>query len=405
LQATAGGQLKSLNIQGGQCVKKGDILATIQPIELQQRLQLARQKLLQLQAQAQTSTVLSEQRMQVERAAIASSQTSIQHRLQDTIALTPVLKVKGVDAIKEQRRSLQQRLQDAQYLVPVMEKRFEGRKALVDKGAISKDSLLQIEQEYIQARQSVADLKAQLKQLDVQSTEAERQYLENLRSVGDLQVQLRELNTRGKKLEQEDVEASNQRSLSIQEARREIIGLEDSIKNQSHILSAQDGCVTELTATVGQVVQPGLRLGSLRVNNNNSSMTSISFLPVKDGKQIKPGMTISITPDTVQRERFGGILGKITSVSSLPITRDGATAVIGNSEVATSLISGEGAVIQVDAKLVEDKSNISGYKWSSSKGPESKITPGTTNTVRVTVEERAPLTFVMPLLREFSGLK
>ncbi|NES67365.1 MAG: NHLP bacteriocin system secretion protein, partial [Okeania sp. SIO2D1] len=47
---------------------------------------------------------------------------------------------------------------------------------------------------------------------------------------------------------------------------------------------------------------------------------------------------------------------------------------------------------------------FSGYQWSSSKGPQQKLTAGTTTTTRVRVEERAPITFVLPILREWSGI-
>ena len=47
---------------------------------------------------------------------------------------------------------------------------------------------------------------------------------------------------------------------------------------------------------------------------------------------------------------------------------------------------------------------FSGYKWSSSERAQLKISPGTTTTVRVTVEERSPMTFILPILREWSGL-
>jgi HlyD family secretion protein len=116
-------------------------------------------------------------------------------------------------------------------------------------------------------------------------------------------------------------------------------------------------------------------------------------------------MAIAITPDTVQRERFGGIVAEVTEVSKLPITRAGATAVIGNSEMVQTLVGETGAVMEVNTKLVTDPTTVSGYKWSSSKGPASKITPGTTATVRVTVEERAPITFVLPFLRDLLGIK
>ena len=115
-------------------------------------------------------------------------------------------------------------------------------------------------------------------------------------------------------------------------------------------------------------------------------------------------MPILITPDTVKRSRFGGIIGEITQVSALPITSEGATSVVGNPEIVAQLMGESGGKIEAIAKLKIDETTFSGYDWSSSKGPNLEISPGTTTTVRVTVEERSPISFVLPILREWSGI-
>lgn len=404
LQANTAGQLSSLNVRPGQCVQKDEVLATIDPIDLKQQLRLAQGKLGQLQSQAQNSLALTTQRMQIEKSGLETTRLSLMQRLNDTRSLTPVLQSKGIDALEEQRRSLVQRFNDAQVLVPVMLQRWENRKKLVAEGAIPRETLLEVEQQYVQSRQTVADIAAQLKKLDVESTQTERQYLENLRSAGDLQAQLQELETKSKRLDQESLEAQTQRDREVQDVNREITRLEQQIATGSKIVSAQSGCILEVTATPGQVVQPGLKLGNMQAASQDATLSGILYFPVKDGKQIQPGMSIAITPDTAQRERFGGVVAKVKDVSVLPVTREGVTAVIGNPEVAQALMSA-GAVIEVNATLERDDRTVSGYKWSSSKGPDTKITSGTTATARATVEARAPITFVMPFLRDLVGLK
>lgn len=403
-QSNISGQLKSLNIKGGQCVQKDDVLATVDPIDLREQLQLSRGKLTQLQAQAENSSALSSQRMELERSAIAASRMSLVQRLQDSRTLTPILQVKGLDAIQGQRRSLQQRLQDSQTLVPVMQARLEERRILQAQGAIPKDSMLQVEQEYTQARQSVAEIEAQLQELDVKSTETDRQYLENLRASSDLQAQLQELDTQGKRLDQENLETTTQRTKEIQEVSREVAHLEQQITHSSRIVSAQAGCILEVNTAVGQVVQTGANLGKMQIAGQGNAMMGISYFAIKDGKQVKPGMAIAITPDTVQRERFGGIQGKVTEVSALPVTKEGVLSVIGNAEVVQTLLA-QGAVVEIAAYLEADAKTMSGYRWSSSKGPDAKITPGTTASVRVTIEERAPITFLLPFLQALGGFK
>ena len=82
----------------------------------------------------------------------------------------------------------------------------------------------------------------------------------------------------------------------------------------------------------------------------------------------------------------------------------GAASVVGNPELADQLIGQEGGKIEVVARLNSDPSTFSGYQWSSSDGPDLQLTLGTTTTARVSVEERAPITFLLPILREWSGI-
>lgn len=114
-------------------------------------------------------------------------------------------------------------------------------------------------------------------------------------------------------------------------------------------------------------------------------------------------MKLQITPSTVKRERFGGIVGTITKISAFPITKEGASNLVGNPEIVESLIS-QGPHVQILAELQPDTSTFSGYQWSSSKGPQMKMSSGTTASVRVTVEEQAPITFVFPILKSWSGI-
>ena len=460
LQSPIAGQLESLNVSNGKCVKKNEILATINPVQEREQLRLAKEKLTQLQKQATDASLMFSQRIELEKSAILASQNSLQKRLQDIQAMTPILKgkglnaiakqqeslqkrlqelqafspslkEKGITAIKEQRISLQKRLKDVHALIPVLQERLKKRHELAADGVISTDSVLELEQEYQQKVQSIAELQAQLKQLDLtevetqqsyqqnvneigdlqaqlqelelQSVKVDTEYLANLRSINEIQAQLQELNTKAKRLEQESLESANLRNKEIQEVNREIIKLEQQVIENSHILSSQNGCILELTAAVGQVVQPGTTLGNMRIGSQGKLDIALAYFPIKDGKQIKPNMAILITPDTVQRERFGGIVGKVNAVSPLPVTAEGTVALIGHSEVVKSLIGESGAAIQITANLAKDAGNPSGYKWSSSKGPESQITPGTTATIQVTIEERAPITFLLPFLRELAG--
>jgi HlyD family secretion protein len=461
IQSAISGQLTTLNIREGDCVEKDAILATIDPALLKQQLQQEQDKLNQLQQQYQQTNLLREQRTLLEQETILAEQNSLEQqlrdtqqltpslrnegmnaiveqrrsleqRLQETQSLTPMLQQKGLDAITQERLSLQQQLQDAEELLPVLKQRLEQQQELQQEGAISAERVLQAEQDYREIRQQISDIQAQLKQLEVretelqqqylensnqirdsqtqlqqlqvQETELQQQYLENINQISQLQAQLEELNTRSKRLEQENTEAINTQQNEIQTVQQNIARLEKEVNDNSTIKSAHGGCILELTATAGQYVNPGTVLGSFQRQGETAKLLNITYFAVKDGKIIKPGMNVLMTPDTIKRERYGGIVGKVTSISAFPVTSEGAISVVGNAEIAQQLMGEAGGKVEVIAEFNSNSDTLSGYQWSSSQGPSLEISSGTTTTTRVTIEERSPISFILPIIREWTGI-
>jgi HlyD family secretion protein len=405
LQSKSSGQLLALNVNVGDIVKKGDVLATLDQADLLKQLQLARAKLTQLQEQDRNTSLVQVQRNELDKKAIQEQRQSLQQRLKIVQDLTPILREKGLESIGRDRQNLQRRLQSLQELLPTLKKRLDNRQWLFKEGAVADDTVLQARQEYLDALANIDEAESQLKQLDVKEADALRQYLSNLNEIKNIQAQLQEQNTKEANIAQQDLENSTNRKKEIQEAEREVARLELELSNNSQIISQHSGRVLEITVNPGQVVDAGTRLGSINAENSSSKLVGITYFPVGDGKKIQPGMTLQITPQTVKRERFGGILGNVTTVSPFPITKEAAANLVGNPEVVEGLVSDkQEGVMQVFGELELEPTNFTGYKWSSSSGPQLKISPGTTTVVRVKVEERAPITFVLPILRSYSGI-
>ena len=403
-QSSVAGQLQALHVKVGDCVQRYQILATMEPTGVKQ-LGLLEEKRTQLQSQVQDTFAISRQRATTEQQAITANRSTLEQRLKDTLALTPILRTRGLEAQQEQCHSLEQRLENAHSLLPILKNRLEERQRLSNQGAISKDTVLQLQLDYTKAQETIAEIETELKQLAVKSTETEQQYLDNLNQVSQLEAQLRELDNKATQSDQQSLAIKTQGDRELQDVNREIARLKQQMAGSSQIISTQAGCIIELNASLGQVLEPGVRLGYLQVTGQDPTLKGLSYLAVKDGKQVKAGMTMIITPDTIQRERFGGILGRVEKVATLPSTREGIIAAIGNAEVAQALLKTSSAVIEIEAVLQKDQTTESGYEWSSSQGTTDQITSGTTATVRITIEERAPITFVFPFLREVGGAK
>ena len=79
------------------------------------------------------------------------------------------------------------------------------------------------------------------------------------------------------------------------------------------------------------------------------------------------------------------------------------TRLIGNEALVTKLMK-EGPPIQVIVALERDPKTPTGYRWSSSRGPNLKISSGTLATGSIVVKEDRPVSLVIPTVREKLGV-
>ncbi|MEH1870157.1 NHLP bacteriocin system secretion protein [Nostoc sp.] len=405
LQSTGSGQLLSLNVKVGDVVTQGQVLGTINQAQLNKELQQQRDKLIQLQVQDRSISLLQSQSSDQENKSIDKQHLTLEQSLKITQSLTPVIKEKALVALQLNRQNLQRRLQTLQVLLPTYKQRLDNRQSLFKVGAVSDDTVLQARQDYLNNIANLDDAKSQIRQADIKEADAQRQYLEEVNSMKDLQAQLQQLNSKKATQAQQDEESSTNRKNQIQDVTRTIAKLEFELKDNSQIISKHNGRILEITLTPGQVVNSGTRIASIAAEDSSSRLTSVTFFSVGDGKKIKPGMELQITPQTAKRERFGGIVGTATTISAFPISKEAVANVIGNPEIVQGLVStNQAGLLQVFADMQLDPKTFSGYKWSSSTGPRLKISSGTTTDVRVKIEERAPITYIFPILRSISGI-
>jgi HlyD family secretion protein len=416
IQSPASGRLRQLNVQVNSLVRQGDLIAMIDQPELQKQIQQQQLKLVELEQQSNTLVDTEDQRDRLELESLVQQRQNLQQQIFNTEKLlpqlkplTPTLRVKELESAGQQKINLTARLGDAKRLDSVLKTRLDNRQRLFEGGALTQDAVLEAEQTYLSNLRSISELESQLSQLQVKLVQVERtsiddrnRLLELQSKKGDLQRQLQDLDTRVKTIQQRKLETGSQRSNSVEDTRRSLNLLRVQMQQQSQIRSPISGKISELPVKVGQVISAGTQLGLIATNNQTQELQGLAFFPVQDGKKIRPGMAMQITPTTIKRERFGGVKGVVESVTEFSITKQEMAALIGNAEVVQSL--GAGPFIGIYGKLKASPQTFTGYEWSSSKGPQLKLTPGTTANAMVTLENRTPLSFVFPILREFTGL-
>jgi multidrug efflux pump subunit AcrA (membrane-fusion protein) len=167
----------------------------------------------------------------------------------------------------------------------------------------------------------------------------------------------------------------------------------------ARVISPYAGQVLELRTSTGSVVNVGSPVVSLEaLHQGQKKLEAVLFLEAGDGKKVRPGMLAEITPSTVKREEFGFIPSLVTSVSKFPATQQGMMLTLGSEELVKQF--SQSPVIEVRIELVEDPTSPSGYQWSS-KGPDVSIEDGTLCSANIVVEQRRPISLVIPLFKKW----
>lgn len=222
---------------------------------------------------------------------------------------------------------------------------------------------------------------------------------------------------------QESVERSKVQLIQTEQQSKEFIDkwetrlkdLEIKIRSEQHennklfkqlesitqILSPVDGTVLNLQKTVGDFVNKGDSVATL--SSTHGTIDAIIFVNPEEGKKIKIGMTVLVTPSFIKSEEFGGIYAEVTSVSDIPANKNRMMAVLQNENLAKILSPNDHPPIEVRARLKVDPRTFSGFAWSSSKGPRQKITSGILLNARILVRKQSPFSLIIPALHKVMG--
>ena len=349
VQSQAPGLVEKVSVKPGDQLQEGDIVAVLQQPALEQLLQQAKENYDEIN---KTNSEALEANQNQFLAQLAS--------------------------IERQKQLLTEGKELSGNVNQSLEKRNQALLELAKDNLVSSEMLLQSESSLVEIKTKMAGYDAQIQALDLSLEQAKQKNI------------------------QTEFTLKNQ----IDESRRAVEKMELQLENNRHIRSKSGGKVMQLMVSAGTAVAFGTPVLSVATDESTQAMKNLCYFSVKDGKKIKPGMTIQVTPSTVKRERYGSIVGKVVSVFSFPVSQEAAMNIVGSKELAFAL-TGQGAMIEVETELqgASSPDSESGYEWTS-RNPPVAVSQGTTTVNRVRVDDRAPITYVLPLLRTwFQGQK
>ncbi|MEE2899670.1 MAG: NHLP bacteriocin system secretion protein [Gemmatimonadota bacterium] len=215
-----------------------------------------------------------------------------------------------------------------------------------------------------------------------------------------LHLQLQNNDLRRLLLENRSVETMDQMDERIREAERTLQSLTLELERTSIVLSPYRGYVREFRTDVGQLTTAGQAIVSLEMVD--APLHAVIFIPT-EGKRIQSGMEAHVSPATVRREEYGFMIGEVSFVSAQPATPAGMRRTL-NNDILVQELSAFGAPFVVEVSLERDEATVSGFRWSSRRGPPVSVESGMSVSVDVVVARRRPISLVLPIFRNALGL-
>ncbi|SMF04077.1 NHLM bacteriocin system secretion protein [Tistlia consotensis] len=343
LTAPSGGRLERLAVRAGSRVSKGDLIAVL-------RVGTDREDLRGAQR------LLSSLRQERDRREKAVHQEIEQRK--ETAKAT-------IQSLEDKAAVLEQRVKDYRPYLAELEKQMK-------QGLVLRDRVEQVRSDLNNARVDLATAHS-----DIQNARANlSEFIANQQStLGNLDDQI--------------VQAENK-----------VDNLQAAIAENSRIIAPHEGLIIAIEASEGDQLSAGSAVAQLE--GATRSLLAYGYFRPGDGKRVSPGMKALVSPNTVEPEIYGTILGTVVSVGEQPATEAELRDQIDNDSLVQQLLKG-GAPIEVQIALEDNPKTESGLAWTSSVGPPHRVTAGTTASAKVAVQEQAPISFIIPIFGTWLG--
>jgi HlyD family secretion protein len=317
------GRLEAFLVRVGEPVRKGQEIARIAIPRLDNEIETARTLLRDLQHKAQRLQAFHAESLGISRRALTQLRTEARQR----------------------EAALRERLAR-------LDRASEGNRELIAKGFLSTRAADPVVTEREQVEDQIAISRRQL--LDAENNFAELAQ-RHKREALDLQLQL---NSQERQLE----------------------SLLDRTGVETVIVSPYDGVIADLLVDLHQPVSRERRIATVTPadsvgNGRNLVTTAVVFVPAQEGKKITVGMPAQLLPLIYEEQEFGRIESVVTGISSVAADEDVLQRVFKNQKLVRKLFEAE-APYKVTVRVTQDLSNVSGLAWTSSRGPQRLMEPG-----------------------------
>lgn len=194
----------------------------------------------------------------------------------------------------------------------------------------------------------------------------------------------------------------DQRDLQLDDKSRELVRLEAQLAAQSELRSPVAGRVAQVQAAVGQPIKPGDSV--VLIEDDTLPLRALVLIPEAQAKRVVAGMEVKIAPSDVKSEDFGFMKGKIAMVSESAASPQELDRILNNQAKTQEYMKQRPFLAFADLLPDSNPKNVSGFRWTSAVGPPKKITSGSLCTYQIIVEQKRPISYVIPMVKKTLGV-
>lgn len=194
--------------------------------------------------------------------------------------------------------------------------------------------------------------------------------------------------------------------LQISTQERQLQALVDRRKVEGVIISPYDGAISDLFVDLHQPISRERRVATVTpsssVNTGKNLVTNaVVFVPAIQGKRLVVGMPAQILPLIFEEQQYGRIEGVVSHISTVAADEDMLMRVFKNQKLVRKLFETE-APYKVLIAVSADARGRSGLAWTSSRGPERLLEPGTIVSSWVAYDRPRLLYLLLPAVKRLS---
>jgi multidrug efflux pump subunit AcrA (membrane-fusion protein) len=238
-----------------------------------------------------------------------------------------------------------------------------------------------------------------------------------------------------------DIAAIEAQQAQLQAQRAELAGRAGQLQAQRALLSADGlsqevfspaaGRILDLSVVPGQAVIPGQKLGSIAVAARGNGPLALVLFTAADATRLKIGDRISLDPQLLSRDSFGGtgerygsLDGELIRLSKASVDLADVATQLGAQEEAANLMANArqrsfgdggdltaqlpnraGAPLVMGLVRLKQAPTPTGLAWSRGQGPSQALPSRTPLHADAEVEQRSLFSYVLPFWRWLAGAR